>query len=250
MRLFTRARTYIKRHHRAEDLGFAFYGARRFKTPNCVRLNGHNVSLHFPDQATIAGCFLEVLVDDGYKLSRFARRGVRTVLDVGANVGFFAIAVREVIPDAVIHCYEPNPAAIPYLQANAEYGRYAIHAEAIGFLPGSVSLDEQDMVNVRSRIDPQGTVPQASFREALERIGGECDLVKLDCEGAEWDILEDKRAWSHVRHVAMEYHLWNTDRKHDDAANILCDLGFRVWHNRVMTNDFGVVCASRYRTIT
>jgi FkbM family methyltransferase len=44
---------------------------------------------------------------------RFAARlGVRTVLDIGANEGQFARAIREVLPAAQIHAFEP--AAVPF----------------------------------------------------------------------------------------------------------------------------------------
>lgn len=35
--------------------------------------------------------------------------GIKTVMDVGANVGDFALLAREIFPDAAIHSFEPLP---------------------------------------------------------------------------------------------------------------------------------------------
>ena len=56
------------------------------------------------------------------------------------------------------------------------------------------------------------------------------DLLKLDCEGAEWDILPAAEgALSSVRQICMEYHCergWTPDR----LAAWLRDRGYCVWH--------------------
>ena len=42
--------------------------------------------------------------------------GIRTVLDVGANIGQFARAIHEVLPKAVIYSFEPLPDCFTELQ--------------------------------------------------------------------------------------------------------------------------------------
>jgi Methyltransferase FkbM domain len=52
-----------------------------------------------------------------------------------------------------------------------------------------------------------GNIAQCAFAEAVTRLG-QVDLLKLDCEGAEWAILSDPAPWRSVRSLVMEYHLW------------------------------------------
>ena len=56
-----------------------------------------------------------------------------------------------------------------------------------------------------------GGVPSqsSSISKVIRRIahGGIVDLVKLDCEGAEWEILQDSQAMKCVINLTMEYHL-------------------------------------------
>jgi hypothetical protein len=104
--------------------------------------------------------------------------------------------------------------------------------------------DSKDLIMVRAETRPDGDVPKVAFRTAVERIGGQCDLVKMDCEGAEWEMLADKEAWKNVDHISMEYHLWHGDHRFEDVALALADVGFRV-RSICRDRDFGVVCASR-----
>ena len=52
------------------------------------------------------------------------------------------------------------------------------------------------------------TVPCLGFAEVLQLAGGHVDLVKMDAEGAEFDVILNSSPadWSSVRAVVMEYH--------------------------------------------
>ncbi len=116
--------------------------------------------------------------------------------------------------------------------------------EAVGLENGRVSRDfNTDSVQTRSKNDNAGKIPQSSFREALARLGGDVDLVKMDCEGAEWDIFEDRDSWKRVQHLSMEYHLW-PDHTHNEVLEVVRHLGFQVREYKPIDN-FGLIIASR-----
>jgi hypothetical protein len=77
-------------------------------------------------------------------------------------------------------------------------------------------------------------------------MGGALDLLKLDCEGAEWDIFKDVEALRQVRLIRMEYHL--TDgRSLDDLTIHAKRLGFHI--ERLEPNQgFGIAWLSRIVT--
>jgi len=54
------------------------------------------------------------------------------------------------------------------------------------------------------------------------------DLVKLDCEGAEWSILSDSKAWKNVGRLAMEYHLFEQPQTHDEIVSLIEAAGFEI----------------------
>jgi hypothetical protein len=74
-----------------------------------------------------------------------------------------------------------------------------------------------------------GKIKKTAFATALERIGGPVDLLKLDCEGAEWELFECKSLWKNIRRLALEYHLWaNPGMDLLKTLKIIKDLGFRI----------------------
>src|SRR6202022_520478 len=105
---------------------------------------------------------------------------------------------------------EPNSALEPPLRVHASSCGFKFFLEAVGAEAGRVTLDDhEDSVQNRTHSDPSGQIPQIAFRTAIERLGGSVGLVKLDCEGAEWDLLGDATSWRGVERIAMEYHLWS-----------------------------------------
>jgi hypothetical protein len=52
-----------------------------------------------------------------------------------------------------------------------------------------------------------GDIPIVAFSTVVDRIGGKIDLLKLDCEGGEWDIFQIPEPFKNVAEIRMEYHL-------------------------------------------
>ena len=68
-----------------------------------------------------------------------------------------------------------------------------------------------------------------AFDTAVERIGGDVGLLKLDCEGAEWGILENSKAIDSVAVLTMEYHLWaRAGSTRQDIEALVSKRGLRV----------------------
>lgn len=70
------------------------------------------------------------------------------------------------------------------------------------------------------------TLDDVFERFAIER----CDLLKLDCEGGEYEILLGARPETLlcVRHVALEYHVGLTPHRPEELVVRLQELGFDV----------------------
>jgi FkbM family methyltransferase len=171
---------------------------------------GCRIPLSYPagEQSIHEHEFWKILIDDCYGLHRI-RRPVRTILDVGANIGLFSLMARHCFPRASIHCYEPNARIISHLRDNTRSLKIQAWHEAIGAEPGRVALSAgPSSLHTRAVADPVGEVPVTPLRLALERLGGSVDVLKLDCEGAEWQLFEDREVWKMIRYLTMEYHLW------------------------------------------
>jgi FkbM family methyltransferase len=76
-------------------------------------------------------------------ISSLAKQGVLplTVIDVGANVGQFAIAVATLWLDAQVHAFEPVPACIERLRKNvSRLGNITVYPLALGDREGELLL--------------------------------------------------------------------------------------------------------------
>lgn len=231
---------------RAFKVGVLLGRCADFQMPSSIVLNHKRHLLALPVDHGVRVAFMELLFTDCYQLEQVSQP-VQTVLDIGANVGLFCLAARRVFPKATIHAYEPNPYLEPYLKTQAETASCQYFMEAVGREDGKVSLSlEEDSVLTRSEQNEAGDIPAVAFRKAIGRLGGEVDLLKLDCEGAEWELFEDPEAWKGVRNLTMEYHLWPS-HTHEEVGDVITNMGFTIHNHLRATNEFGLLRASRLK---
>ena len=227
-----------KRLWRGLKLGLLPGRSEVFVAPESIRVRGQRRHLRLPREKAADIVFSQILLDDVYGLEQLP--GLGRVLDVGANVGLFTVAVKIRHPRALTHAYEPNRRLAPYLDGNTSWTGAVVYYEAISATAGSATLKYRDeTVRTTVKRDDQGPVRVTSLRQALDRLGGHADLLKLDCEGCEWELLDDHEPWQRIQHVAMEYH-----RDRQAAIEKLQALGYRIDHAEA-TPRMGVIRASR-----
>jgi FkbM family methyltransferase len=183
--------------------------------------------LRAPNTKVAAWPMLEVMVGDAYHFDRLSwstsTQPPLSVLDIGAHVGSFTIAIAQRYPAARVICYEPSPTSAAYLRANITANHLAervqIRQAAVASESGSVHLySEGEGSCEATTIDPavvgsdgrSPTVtvcPAVAFETAVSSARN-VDLVKIDCEGAEYDIVLNSApsCWDHVNCVLLEYH--------------------------------------------
>lgn len=244
----TAYRVFIRLKEMLRSWRFGFVALRRgsFEVPSTLRLGKKRILLQHPHDHGAKEDFLACFVDDVYGLARMTSKP-RTILDIGANVGFFSLAARGYFPEAVIHAYEPNPRVLAHLAGNAAAGMFQCMPEAVGAEAGWVSMmDDSDSNQARTLALAPGTsgaIQQVSLATAIERLGGQVDFLKMDCEGAEWDIFKSVNTWNKIRELRMEYHL-TQGRTVADVLSALKSISFRVTR-QIEQPGFGIVWATR-----
>jgi FkbM family methyltransferase len=155
------------------------------------------------------GCLLML---DGYWeiwLTRLVARAVRkgmVCVDVGANLGYYALLMAELCgPDGKVIAVEPNPATAELLSATLAINGFAGRSEVLALAlgdgsrtcgglvvphgePKNAALIPDGSAPLYAAIGPVVEVPIIAF-DALAADGPRIDLVKIDAEGAEADIL-------------------------------------------------------------
>ncbi|MEG3966646.1 MULTISPECIES: FkbM family methyltransferase [unclassified Microcoleus] len=234
----------VQRQIRAKKLGIKFNRVANFQLPEQVIVQGKQHQVNVPSEKGMDGEFIEVLLDDCYGVEQLSE-SLMTIIDIGANVGLFPIAARNRFPQAVIHAYEPNPYLENYLKHQSQIANFTYFMEAVGGRDGKVVLDIREVSGkTRSTVSESGEIPMISFRRAIERIGGSVDLAKVDCEGAEWLLFEDRDTWQLVQNLSLEYHLWS-GHTHAETRQIIENLGFRIGKQIPIDKWYGLILASR-----
>jgi len=192
----------LRRRYRARQLRIPYTRSRDFRMPTEMWVGGGMRPIHAPREGGATLAFSEIFLDDIYG-TRDIRQPVRSVMDVGSHSGFFSLYARTRFPRATIHAYEPNPAMHPFLRTQAQTGRFEFFGEAVGATEGRVNIaPAEDSVATTVRHDDSGSVPMIPLRAASARLGGSVDLLKLDCEGSEWELFQDAQAFAAVRFLS------------------------------------------------
>ena len=188
--------------------------------------------------------FIDIFLDDIYGCRFFKDHlhAVKSVIDIGANQGLFTLAAENFF-NAKIHSYEPNPEIINNLKYHCEQINTTYYNEAVGLKDGRVNMIiAKDSLHGQTSLDSQGTIPQISLRTAVNRMNNSVDLLKLDCEGAEWEILKDINSLQFVKAITLEYHI-DEGKSHESIKNILTAANFEIVYYKILGPTWGAAWA-------
>ena len=205
---------------------------------------------------TLPGTLAEVFVRRRYgRVDHF-----RTIVDIGANVGSFALYAAQSSPEARIYCYEPEQRNFQLLKRNLYVNglgsRVIAHQSAVGASTGqrklAVSVSQLNAFdNLRDGASHQlvgcTTLRDIRTEHHLDRL----DLLKMNCEGAEYEILEScsPADYDGILSIRLEYHnLDAASRNGRSLRRFLQDRGYRIERFTRRLTDSGFIWATRAET--
>jgi FkbM family methyltransferase len=136
--------------------------------------------------------------------------GIKTVLDVEANVGWFSAAIRKLLPEARIYAFEPVTACFQELsRTRRDDSLFQSFPYALGAEDGTATLNVNDFTPSSSLL-PMANAHLEEFPftdktanatvevRRLDTVAPELDLagpmlVKLDVQGFEMRVIEGGR---------------------------------------------------------
>jgi len=202
-----------------------FFGTSRFLLPKSFYFKGRRLRVYAPLERGLAYDFINLFFDDEYGLKSL-HHYPKTIVDIGANIGLFSQMAGLLFPEAKIHSYEPNFRLHGYLNKNLVQVDAKFFPDAVGAEAGmGRSLDTGD--SRTGVFEKGGDTPIVALSTVLERIGGMIDLLKIDCEGGEWDIFENPIPFGKVRTIRMEYHLLD-GKSLEDLKKAADRIGFEI----------------------
>lgn len=183
----------------------------------------------------------ETCLDRQYERASVVIQDGWTVVDIGAALGDFAIGVAKARPASRVYAFEPFPVSYSLLRQNlALNGIETVIPSpfAIGGRDSQVRLAmvtteaiQHTMVAHDATGHASVPVPVITLDRAFAEMSLQtCDFLKVDCEGAEYDVFFNASAATlrRIRHICLEYHDGVTPYSHDDLVRFFEQHDFQV----------------------
>ena len=226
------AKLFSQRSYRQLQLQHVRLGRLPRYRPFETRLWGKRWS--GPDAASFLAAFDEIFVNEIYDFD--SPSPTPRILDCGANVGLGVLFFLSRHPQARIQAFEPDPEVFPFLEANIRAcgatQQVELRAAALYTRAGEIvfELEGADGGRVTGETNSaRRTVTVRSIR-LRDLLAEPVDFLKLDIEGAEFDVLADcaDRLLS-VKNIFVEMHGRVTEpSRFGEAIAILEKAGFRI----------------------
>lgn len=159
------------------------------------------------------------------------------VVDVGANIGDFSVQAAKLCPRGRVYAIEPITGNVRMITLNKILNGLrnvvTLHL-ALGDHEGEVEIRDEG-VRSSTYFANAGSVAESVRITSLQKLMQEhdieqIDLLKLDCEGAEWDIIPSSvNVLPKISQICREFHPdrgWTAER----LASWLGDQGYTVRH--------------------
>ena len=183
----------------------------------------------------------ETCLDRQYERESVEIKDGWVVLDIGAGLGDFAICVASRHPHSTVYAYEPFPESFTMLENNLNLNQvqnvkifpHAVSGQ-VGFIDLHIVSKEAVQQSTAFGLDGSQSsiqVQSTTLDHILDEIqSGKCDYLKMDCEGAEYNILfsASDSALQRIKHICLEYHDGVTEFSHQELVQFLERKGFQV----------------------
>lgn len=132
----------------------------------------------------------------------------RAIVDLGANVGYSILHWLHTWPASHVVAFEPHPAHIAAIKENLAINGLLSHVDlravAVGTHGGTVRLSDRGS---SSSIVSTGDGFSVPLVDLYESVTPPVDILKVDIEGAEYELLDDPRlAQLAPRAIVIEWH--------------------------------------------
>ena len=189
-----------------------------------------------------------------YQRKKFEIKNNDVIIDVGGHIGLFSLYASQFCKTGSIFTFEPMPENFQLLSENIKSN----HLDNIHIFNLAVS-NSNSFVKLFLNEDDAG---HSMFSESLKSVNVDstslkqifddnniecCDFLKLDCEGAEYEIIKNlpSEYFRKIKKIVIEYHMADT---HPDLLDELIKKlkaeNFKL-ETKVLFKDIGFLYAIR-----
>ncbi len=209
-----------------------------------IRLNGGLKVLINRAKRDEAETFLEMFIGEPYL--HHLPKGINekkgaVVVDIGANIGLFSLYACTKLANPRIYAYEPDETNFRELKQNIEANGLSNSIKPFRLAIGksgkvrffSAIRGAHSLVENVHKLTPGTEKGRSTYVDSIRITKilsdlGHIDLLKMDCEGSEWAILEDIKAIPlNIDYLCIEYHEVG-GKKVGEMAKIFTKKGYTV----------------------
>lgn len=215
------------------------------------------VVLNAPDQIALNFLFHEIWIDEFYAPTGYGIGANETVVDIGGNIGVFALWAATRAPNTRVLSFEPFPKNIEFFEMNVMESRIEnvqIYPWAVGKKDELRRLGVSDSWILHSLNDSEDKEEDGSIEvecKSLDTIFNEvnsCGLLKLDCEGGEYEALysASRETLGKIDRLVCEFNVIDNDKQNGPAlSKYLESFGFRIDRFEHLDETCGFICGRR-----
>lgn len=182
----------------------------------------------------------EVLVNDQYKLKKLG--SPKIIVDIGAHIGIFSLAIAQMCPNSTIIAYEPFKENYQLLKKNITangFSNIIFHQKALSAKKETVTIFINKFNTGGHSLFPNNSGKKIKVKSiSLEDVFVEnklntIDLLKIDCEGGEYDIIlkASKETLQKVNEIIFELHKTERTIKYHSPKELISFLtsnGYKI----------------------
>jgi FkbM family methyltransferase len=188
-----------------------------------IRLYGIDLKIVDSTHSSVPELVFEELNRDELKILRLGDI-TDTIVDIGAHVGIVSLYLAKKFQTATIYSYEALDANYQNLLLNLELNKVQnVHAKNLAVTgdgrPYEMALATKNNTGGStgwsecvSKVAKPYTIDSLTLDNIIQDKG-DIDLLKIDCEGAEYEILQASKRLDAVTNVIGEFHLNDRLRK-------------------------------------
>lgn len=198
--------------------------------------------------------FVNIWLLNEYDEKLYFQDSNEIIIDIGAHIGLFTLFVKQFSKNIKILCFEPYIENFKMLNQNLNDN----NIENVSIFKNIVSNKNQIISLFINTDNAANNIYQESENFCsvesikLEKIFEEnnintCDLLKLDCEGAEYEILLnlDSKYYKKINKIIMECHNTITDfRSFNQLKRLLIKENFQI-RSKDVGHELSILYAQR-----
>ena len=190
------------------------------KEPGRVKIDG--LPFTFADLHSFYNQAIQIFGSDIYGFQ--VDNDCPVIFDCGAHIGLASLYFATKYPNSQIHAFEADPAIANMLSDNIKsfnLKNVTVYNKAVWINEDGVNFtqsgDDSGFIN-KEELKGPGKVPSISLKKILENQ--HVDLLKLDIEGAEYQVINDcRQVLSNVKNIIVEVHKFR--KQNGSLGNLL-----------------------------